>query len=136
MLIVDTGPLVAVADDADPDHLACRALLEGHPGPLVTTALVIAEAGWLIRRQLDTAAETSLYGAIAAGELIVEALTAADWSRLAELVTTYADVGLDAADASIIAIAERLNQRTLATLDHRDFRIVRPAHCDTFDLVP
>lgn len=56
MLIVDTAPLVAAADAADPMHQRCLALLQTHPGPLVTTALVIAEAGWLIRRQLDIAA--------------------------------------------------------------------------------
>lgn len=63
-------------------------------------------------------------------------LTPADWARIADLLGTYTDVGLDAADASIIAIAERLNQTVIATLDERDFRIVRPAHTDTFDLLP
>lgn len=66
MLIVDTGPLIAT--DRDPDHRSCRGLIETHPGPLTTTALVIAEAGRMIRRQLGTAAETTLYRAITAGE--------------------------------------------------------------------
>lgn len=35
-----------------------------------------------------------------------------------------------------MAAAERLNQTVIATLDERDFRIVRPAHTDTFDLLP
>lgn len=48
MLVVDIGPLVATADRADRDHAACRALLEGDEGPLITTALVIAEAAYLI----------------------------------------------------------------------------------------
>lgn len=43
MLIVDTGPLLADADRNNPHHSACRELLEEEPGPLVTTALVIAE---------------------------------------------------------------------------------------------
>jgi hypothetical protein len=42
--VLITGPLVATADRADRDHAACRALLEGDEGPLVTTAMVIAEA--------------------------------------------------------------------------------------------
>ena len=53
-----------------------------------------------------------------------------------ELVTAYADASLDIIDASTIAAAERLNQTTIATLDERDFRIVRPAHTDAFDLLP
>lgn len=111
-------------------------LLETHPGPLVTTAHVIAEAGWLIRRQLDVVSEASLYTSIARGEISVEPLIGADWARVAGLVDTYADTGLDAADASIVAIAERLDQTVIATLDERDFRIVRPNHIDAFELVP
>ena len=42
-MIVDTGPLVAAADRADKDHVACQELLEDDEGPLVTTGLVIAE---------------------------------------------------------------------------------------------
>jgi len=136
VLICDTGPIVAIANDRDPDHHAVRAVLEAHPGPLVTTALVIAEAGWLIRRQLGITAEAVIYRSISTGELGVEALTLNDWARICELVDTYNDIGLDAADASIIAIAERLDQAVIATLDERDFRIVRPAHIDAFELVP
>ena len=110
MLIVDTAPIVAAADTADPAYERCRTLLESHPGPLVTTALVIAEAGWLIRRQLDLAAEALLYIAIAQEQISVAELTTGDWTRIAELIDTYADIGLDAADASIIAIAERFKQ--------------------------
>ncbi len=136
MLIVDTAPLVAAADAADPMHQRCLALLQTHPGPLITTALVIAEAGWLIRRQLDIAAEAVFYTAIVQGQLSIEPLTVKDWARVTELLGTYSDINLDAADASIIAIAERLNQAVIATLDERDFRIVRPAHTDAFELVP
>jgi predicted nucleic acid-binding protein len=47
VLVVDTGPLVAAADTDDAHHLACRELLEQDPGPLVTNAMVIAEAAYL-----------------------------------------------------------------------------------------
>lgn len=136
MLIVDTGPIVAAADTADPDHRVCTALLEGDPGPLVTTALVATEAAWLIRRELGARSEAVFFQAIAADELRVEAMTGADWGRIADLVTEYDDLGLDAADASVVAIAERLGADTIATLDHRDFRVVRPVHRETFTLVP
>lgn len=136
MLIVDTGPIVAAADTADPAHHRCIKLLESHPGPLVTTALVIVEAGWLIRRQLDQRAEALLYRTIAEGQITVEGLTSGDWTRVAELIDTYSNISLDAADASIVAIAERLDQSVVATLDERDFRIIQPAHTDAFELLP
>ncbi len=136
MLLVDTGVFVAAADLDDRRHDACAALIETHPGPLVTTPLVVTEAGWLIRRQLDTTTEAALYQAIADGSIDVVDLVDTDWARIAELLGTYADIGLDAADASIIATAERLDQTAIATLDERDFRIVRPNHTDAFELLP
>lgn len=56
MLIIDTGVLLAAADDSDPDHAACAELVESSQDSLVTSALVIAEAGYLIDRQLGPAA--------------------------------------------------------------------------------
>ena len=136
MLVVDTGPLVAAADRRDPAHDACGQLLESHQGPLVTTALVLAEAGWLIDRQLGPAAEATLYRAVATGEIEVHELSASDWTRIAELVDRYADLGLGGVDASLIAIAERLNVVEIATLDHRHFTVVRPLHVDALRLLP
>ena len=80
--------------------------------------------------------DASVYTSIVNGEIHIETLVTEDWARTAELVNTYRDLGLDAADASIVAIAERHHQTTIATLDHRDFRVVRPAHCDAFELIP
>ncbi|MCB1260768.1 MAG: PIN domain-containing protein [Acidimicrobiales bacterium] len=136
MLIVDTGPLVAVADADDPDHVACDALLDTDPGPLVTTALVIAEAGFLIHRQVGPEAETALVGDVAEGRIVVETLTASDWHRTLELLNTYADLPLGVTDASLVALAERHRVERVATLDHRHFRVVRPEHLDAFTLLP
>jgi predicted nucleic acid-binding protein len=128
--------ILAVADAVDPDNERCLDLLEEHAGGLVTTALVVAEAGWLIERQLGAGAEAAFYSSIAAGDLSVESLTTADWQRVAELVERYADLGLGGVDASLVAIAERLVLPDIATLDHRDFRAVRPRHIDAFTLLP
>jgi uncharacterized protein len=136
VLVVDTGPLVATADRADKDHAACRALLEGDEGPLVTTALVIAEAAYLIDRQLGPKAEAALYASITGGQLEVASLDREDWERIAELVTTYADLRLGGTDASVVTLAERLGTTRIATLNHRHFTVVRPRHADAFELLP
>jgi uncharacterized protein len=136
VLIVDTGPLVATADRADKDHHACRALLEGDEGPLVTTAMVIAEAAYLIDRQLGPAAEAALYASITSRQLLVENLEDSDWERIAGLVTTYASLRLGGTDASVVTLAERLGTTRIATLNHRHFRVVRPRHADAFELLP
>jgi len=136
VLVVDAGPLVATADRADKDHTRCRALLEGDEGPLVTTAMVIAEAAYLIDRQLGAQAEAALYESIISGELEVTDLGREDWERIAELVAVYADMRLGGTDASVITLAERLGTTRIATLNHRHFRVVRPRHAAAFELLP
>ena len=128
--------LLAAADRSDPDHVACRELLETHSGPLVTTALVMAESGWLIDRQLGPSAEAALYESVAAGEIHVEPLSAADWTRIAALTIQYADQHLGGVDSSLVAIAERLGATSIGTLDRRHFGIVRPQHIAGFELLP
>jgi uncharacterized protein len=133
VLIVDTGPLVATADR---DHVACRALLEGDEGPLVTTAMVIAEAAYLIDRQLGAKAEASLYASIIDGQLEVADLGVTDWQRIQDLVGTYSDLRLGGTDASVIALAERQGAVRIATLNRRHFAVVRPRHAAAFELLP
>ena len=101
MLVVDTSVLLAAADNADPDHHACAETIQ-NTGPLVTTALVIAETAYLIGRQLGAAAEARFFRAVADGELQIETITPADARRIAELIETYADLGLGGTDASLI----------------------------------
>lgn len=65
-------------------------------------------------------------------------LTPDDYTEVIDLISGYADLGLGFVDASsVVAIAVRLAVTATATLNHRDFAVVGPAHCGTaFDLVP
>jgi hypothetical protein len=135
VLIVDTGVLLAAADKADPDHLACAEIV-ATTDELCTTHLVIAEAAYLIARQLGPEAEAAFFRSVAQGDLTIENLTSTDLERVADLVETYVDLPLGGTDASVMTIAERLNQTRVATLDRRHFTIVRPAHCPAFELIP
>lgn len=49
---------------------------------------------------------------------------------MAELVRRYDDLPLGTTEASVIALAERLGIKQIATLDHRHFRVVRPSHVE------
>jgi predicted nucleic acid-binding protein len=136
VLLIDTGVLVAAADRTDPSHLACADLLETSDGPLVTSPLVIAEAAYLISRELGPAAEQALYTAIVDDFLIVEPLSHVDWIRVRELVGRYHDLPLGGTDASVIALAERFGLDRVATLDRRHFGVVRPIHVAALTLLP
>lgn len=110
--------------------------METAEGPIILPAMVVAEAGYLIDRELGPSAEAALYRSIADGEVSVEPVGEDDWGRIAELVEQYADLGLGGVDASVVALAERLGERRVATLDRRDFSVVKPLHAESFEIVP
>jgi uncharacterized protein len=66
----------------------------------------------------------------------VENLELVDYQRSAELLTLYADSNLGLVDTCVMAIAERHRAVEIATVNPRDFRLVRPTHCDAFRLLP
>ncbi len=135
MIVVDTGVLYAGADEDDADHAASAELLDGHPGPLLVPVPVLVETAWLTERRLGPGAEARFLDA-ARHELERVDLVDGDWERAAELIATYADLGLGLVDASVVAVAERLGVGRIATLDHRHFSVVRPRHVDAFELLP
>lgn len=101
---------------------------------LVIPALVVAEATYLVGARLGSKAEAALLRGLA--QLEVESPTSDDWERIAELVEEYADLPLGGTDASIVALAERLDTDIVITLDRRHFTVVRPRHRDTLQLLP
>lgn len=122
------------ADDAH--HAAALELLESHPGPLLVPTLVITEVVYLLASRLGTVPEVRFLGDLAAGSFTVEPVAVADWLRIAELVARYRDLPLGTVDASVVTTAERLGISEIATVDHRHFTVVRPAHVDAFTLLP
>ena len=135
-ILVDTGPLVAYSVSNDKDHERVRAVLEATGEQFLVPITVIPEVCYLIERQLGAHAEARFLDSLAKGELLVEPVTGSDLLRSAELVSQYADNPIGFVDASIVAMAERLNIATILTLDHRHFSAIRPRHVPAFELVP
>lgn len=139
MLICDTGALVAAAFTRDSDHRACVDLFTGMrlaQRPLVVPAPVIAEVGYLLSKYAGTVGEVAFLSSLAAGDFEVDLPTKADLARAADLVGQYADLPLGTTDAIVVATAERLGCTEIATLDQRDFTVVRPRHSAHFTLLP
>jgi len=136
LAIVDAGPLYAAADLTDAYHAASLAVLERTDLDLAIPALVIAEVAYLIEQRRGPRDEAIFLRALGQLGADVEAPTPSDLSRMAALVEQYADLPLGATDASVIALAERLNTDLIVTLDRRHFGIVRPRHCAILRLLP
>ncbi len=135
-MIVDAGPLYAYVDADDQHHVACLKLLRTHEGPLLVPTLVVTEVTYLLATRCGVEAEVRFLGDLASGVLTVVPPEPADWLRIAELVARYRDLPLGTVDASVVALAERTGDVEVATVDHRDFGAVRPAHVDALTLLP
>src|SRR2546430_16869162 len=109
------------------DHAAGRLLL---PEPL------LGEIGYLLGTRCGARAEAAFLRDTVDGPIEVVSLTGADRERAAELVEQYGDMPLGTSDASVVAVAERLNIASVATLDRRHFTVVRPVHVPVFQLLP
>jgi predicted nucleic acid-binding protein len=136
VIVLDTNVVVSAADTDEPRHGACAELLRRHRAELVLPTTVIVESSWFIEDRLGPGAEAKFLRSVTSGELRRQDLTDTDWERATSLVEAYADLGLGLVDASVVAIAERLGATTIATLNHRDFRVVRPRHVVAFELLP
>jgi predicted nucleic acid-binding protein len=136
MLIVDAGPLYAAAATRDRNHRRSIELLISAPRPLVVPALVVTEVAYLLGDRIGSHAEVAFARSLERGELLVEPVLDSDWRRIAELTEQYADLPLGIVDASVVALAERRDLDTIATLDHRHFATVKPRHVAAFSLVP
>ena len=135
-MIVDSGPLFASLNRNDHDHQACRRLILASNEALLVPVPVIVEVDYWIRKLLDQSVEDSFFADILSGAYQPVNIELPDIFRIREICRTYADADLGFVDASILAIAERLNVTRVATLDHRHFRMMRPRHVEALTLLP
>jgi predicted nucleic acid-binding protein len=132
--VADASALYAAADAADPDHGACLGELQRSDLRVVIPTLVVAEVSYLLGSRLGPGADATFMRTMATQDL--EAPSSEDYARIAELAETYADFPLGGVDASVIALAERLDAQVVLTLDRRHFATVRPAHQESLELLP
>jgi predicted nucleic acid-binding protein len=131
VILCDTGPLVAVFNQADKDHERCVRFLTENWSRLVVPSLAVTEICHLLADPLRRGSSTlasEFCAAIADDELRDIEATPHDYRRMAELLVAYGSMHLQAVDACVIALAERLDLTEVATLDRRDFSVVAPKH--------
>lgn len=132
--LVDTGPLVAYLDRADPGHDPVARAFDRFSGHLLTTSAVITEAMHLLADAPD--------GPMLLAELIqtadlrfVESTQAKQILEAAALMRKYADTPMDFADATLVLLADTAGVLEILTLDRRGFSTYRTAKGKRFRLV-
>ena len=133
-VLLDTGPLVAALDADDQWHRRCLDVWPTVVTRCVTTDAVVAEACHLVLRG-GGAAHLPLDFLLTAGIPIL-ALEGGGHRRAAGLVSQYAGLPMDFADAALVALAEALGLVTIFTTDRRGFSAYRAAGGGRFTLLP
>jgi len=134
--IIDSGFLYATLDRGDIHHTRVIQVLETLSDKILLPIPVMVETGYLIHARLGHATMRLFVQQLKGSPLELVSILKTDFPRIHELLTQYADMELDLVDASIAALAERLNIQRILTVDQRDFRAIRPKHCSYFDILP
>jgi len=134
LILVDTGPLVALLHADDSNHDSCREALRSIREPLATVWPVVTEAMYLLA--FSWKAQNALWEMIEDELVSLLPLEAADASRMKVLMQKYRDLPMDFADAALVRVAEREKLRRIFTVDRRDFELYRPLGMRRFTLIP
>jgi uncharacterized protein len=135
-ILLDPSFVIAAADTADLNHAAAVAWLRRADEPLLVNALSVVEADHVLQRELGLEATLALVRSITDGAVAMVAPSHSDLVRAADLLRAAAEHRPRLADATLVAIAERLGVRRIATFDRRPVAIFRPRHVRSFDLEP
>ena len=125
MIAVDTGFLFALADRSDAWHGRALACVDTAAQGWVTTWPVLAEACYLLQRNLGTAFSAALMDDVSEGGLRVWSPPDNQLPQIAALLRKYTKLPMDLADASLVLLAEHLGHGQILTTDERDFGAYR-----------
>lgn len=118
----------------DDDHEPVAAWMGSVREDLFTTPLIVAEIDHLVSRAGGLEAARAFYEDLTSGAYLVEWWPEATMETVAA-AKRHRNIGL--ADASLLALAARLETTRVATLDERHFRAVSPLNGETaFKLLP
>jgi predicted nucleic acid-binding protein len=118
-VVVDAGPLIALFDRDDRYHRRAVEFVQNRRLHLITNLPVLTEATFLLRFSVEAQRDLLWW---ARQCLEIDQDTSADLPRIIDLLEKYRDMPADFADASLVALAERLGISRVASVD-RDFGI-------------
>jgi predicted nucleic acid-binding protein len=136
VIIADTSGLLALYNKREPTHTKVARSVTKSPELLVVSPYVVAELDYLAATRLGLDTELTILRELGSGAYELPSLDADALNRCAEVIERYSDQTVGVTDASLVVLAHRYNTRTILTLDHRHFEVLRPLDGGRFKLVP
>lgn len=129
--IVDAGPLIGWLNANDQWHEWSVAALSARRGPLHTTEIVLGEACWQLGGNTQPA--HALLDLVRKGALVLARPWPEHLAATQQIMLRYPS--MDAADASLVTLAELSPKAALITTDRRDFKPCRGLRNRTLKLI-
>jgi hypothetical protein len=120
-VLVDSGILYAYYDRSDRWHRAAAALITAELGGLLVPAPVVPEVDHLLGVRIGREARRLFYRGLVEARYLMVDVPQERVRRVAEIDAQFADLELGFVDAAIVALAESLAVRRIATADRRHF---------------
>lgn len=122
--MADTGAILALLDRNDRHHDELREVYDEDPSRWILPWAILPEVDYLAATQLGHPAAASFLDDVADGSFRVEWGREEDLERARDICRRYASLHPGLVDGVVIAVAERLRARAIATLDVRHFGVV------------
>lgn len=131
-LICDTGALIDYLVENAPDHEPFRDAIDAARARYVP-GLVLAEVDYFLRD--ERAAMRTFMDDLARGAFTYAPPTRDQLQRAMKIDGRHTDLSLGLVDASVVALAERVDIRRIATRDIRHFGAIRLHDVTPFEIV-
>jgi uncharacterized protein len=136
LIVADTSGLLALFNRREPAHVAVRAIVENNPEPLVVSPYVLAELDYLAASRLGIDAELAILAELGGGAYDLAGFSTNDLDAATRIIERYREQEVGLADASLVVLAEHKGTKSILTLDHRHFDVLRPLNGGRFRVLP
>jgi uncharacterized protein len=125
VILIDTGPLVAMLNRSDRHYSWVREQLTFLNPPFHTCESVISESCFVLQQaKIDP---SPLFDLLNRKLILISFDLQREHSAVASLIDKYSDLPMDLADACLVRMAEKAPEATVFTLDS-DFLIYRKSN--------
>ena len=136
MIIADTSGLIAFFSESGHQHERVASWLDKNDDVMVVSPYVMAELDYLVATRKGVDAELAVLAELSGGAYELATMPTEDVVTAQRVIGRYRDLGVGLADASMVVLAQRYGTRTILTLDHRHFSVLRPLDGGLFKIVP
>lgn len=134
-MMIDASAMIAILDSRDPDHGRCMDVLRMKTAAMRTTEAALCEAMHIASRKSGWKGARRLIEMWEKGAIELCSIESSMIGRVRAIMEKYRDLPMDFGDATLVVLAEHLNDDEVFTLDS-DFDVYRMNGRRRFRVVP